>query len=187
MGLSIGMTTILANILFILMQIVLNKKIEIGSFVLQFIVAFIFGMFMDFTLFLVRLFPAPENLFGQLLLLTISLFVIAFGLLNYFIAKLPLMPYDALTYVMSERFHLEFSRAKITSDLINVALAGSLCLIVIHSLGSIGIGTVISAYFLGKILGIFMRRFNGKLEKWIENTNQKEKAEQVLNKEKIEV
>ena len=57
------------------------------------------------------------------------------------------MPYDALTYVISEKFNLKFSKAKISSDLINVCVAGAICLIFIQSLGSIGIGTLIAALF----------------------------------------
>ncbi len=63
------------------------------------------------------------------------------------------MPYDALTFVIREKFNLKFSKAKILSDLINICVAGAICLIFIQSLGSIGIGTLIAAYFIGKILG----------------------------------
>src|SRR5699024_7411884 len=37
----------------------------------------------------------------------------------------------------------------------------------IQSLGSIGIGTVVAAYFVGKILGWFMKHFQTYLEQWI--------------------
>ena len=108
---------------------------------------------MEATLFLVQLFPTPETIFARCVYLIISLFVVSAGLIGYFTAKLPLMPYDALTYVISERFKMKFSKAKITGDLINVFVAGAICLIFIQSFGSIGIGTLIAAYFIGKILG----------------------------------
>ena len=102
-GLSIGLTTILANVLFIVIQILLNKRFEFQDFSVQLVVSFLFGFFMDATLFLVQLFPAPETMIVRSLFLVVSLFVVAFGLLGYFTAKLPLMPYDALTYVISEK------------------------------------------------------------------------------------
>ena len=169
-GLSIGMTTILANTLFIFCQAILNKRIDIKEFTLQLIIAFLFGFFMDATLFLVQLLPAPESIFMRCLYLLISLFVVSFGLLNYFTAKLPLMPYDALTYVISERFNWKFSKAKITSDLINVGVAGAICLIFIHSFGSIGFGTLAAAYFIGKILGWMMKNYQHPLQQWVFNT-----------------
>ena len=138
-GLTIGVTTVIANFLFIICQVILNKRIDLKEFTLQLIIVFLFGFFMDATLFIVKLFPTPETLIVQCLYLLISLFVVSFGLLNYFTAKLPLMPYDALTYVISERFKWKFSTAKITSDLINVSVAAAVCLVSIQSFGSIGL------------------------------------------------
>lgn len=166
-GLSIGLTTILANVLFIIVQVVLNKRIELQEFAVQFVVSFLFGFFMDATLFLVQLFPTPETMLARGLFLVVSLFVVALGLLGYFTAKLPLMPYDALTYVISEKFRLKFSKAKISSDLINVAVAGAICLIFIQSFGSIGIGTLVAAYFIGKILGWLMPHCQKPLQQWV--------------------
>ena len=166
-GLSIGMTTVLANILFIICQVILNKRIDIKEFTLQLIIAFLFGFFMDATLFIVQLLPTPETIIVRSIYLLISLFVVSFGLLLYFTAKLPLMPYDALTYVISERFEWKFSKAKITSDLINVCVAGAVCLIFIQSFGSIGFGTLAAAYFIGKILGWMMKSYQQPLQQLV--------------------
>ena len=87
----------------------------------------------------------------------------ALGLLGYFNAKFPLMPYDELTHVISDRFKMEFSKAKITSDLLNGIVAAGIGLIFIQSLGSIGIGTFVAAIFVGKILGWMMRKFQPAL------------------------
>lgn len=152
-GLSVGVTMVLANILYIIIQVVLSKRMEFNEFVSQFIISFLFGFFMDATLFLVQLFPLPETIFARSVYLIVSLFVIAVGLMGYTTAKLPLMPYDALTYAISEKFNLKFGKAKILSDVINICVAGIICIVFIQSLGSIGIGTLISAYCIGKILG----------------------------------
>lgn len=166
-GLSIGITTVLANVIFIVVQLILNKSFNMKEYAIQLIISFLFGLFMDATLLLVELLPAPQTIITKSIYLFISLFIVSAGLLGYFTAKLPLMPYDALTYVISERFKLKFGRAKITSDLINVSLAGVVCLIFIHSFGSIGIGTVIAAIFVGKILGWAIKRFQQQLLQWI--------------------
>lgn len=166
-GLSIGVTTILANTLFIIIQVILNKRIDLKDFILQLIISFVFGFFMDATLFLVQLLPAPESLVIRFMYLVISLFVVSAGLVGYFTAKLPLMPYDALTYVISERFNLKFSKAKITSDLLNVVVAAVLGLGFIQSFGSIGIGTLVAAYFIGKILGWMLSHYQKLLQQWV--------------------
>lgn len=176
-GLSVGMMTIAANILFIIMQVILSKRFDLKESVVQLIITFLFGFFMDATLFLVQLLPTPETLVMRWVFLVLSLFIVAIGLLGYFTAKFPLMPYDALTYVISEKFNMQFSKAKITSDLLNVCVAGLVCLIFIHSLGSIGIGTVVAAYFIGKILGWLMPRYQKYLVQWIGQNKEKVKIE----------
>lgn len=166
-GLSIGITTVLANILFIVIQIMLDKRIELREFAVQLIVVFLFGFLMDVTLLLVQLFPTPESLISKIIVLTISFHIISTALLLYFTAKLPLMPYDALTYVISKRFKITFSKAKITSDTLNVVIAGVMSLLFIHSLGSVGVGTILAAYFIGKILGKLMPLFQQPLQQWV--------------------
>lgn len=166
-GLTIGITTVLANVLFIVIQAILNKRIDLKDFTAQLIIAFLFGFFMDVTLFITHLFPTPETILDQFVYLLISLFVVSVGLLCYFTAKLPLMPYDTLTYVVSKRFKLKFSKAKISSDLLNVGIAGAICLVFIQSFGSIGIGTLLAAYFIGKIVGWMMTHYQQVLLDWV--------------------
>ncbi|MEH6935680.1 MULTISPECIES: YczE/YyaS/YitT family protein [Bacillus] len=169
-GLSVGVTMALANVLYIIIQVILSKRMELNEFVSQFIISFLFGFFMDATLFLVQLFPAPETLLARSVYLIVSLFVIAVGLMGYTTAKLPLMPYDALTYAISEKFNLKFGKAKILSDLINICVAGAICIVFIQSLGSIGIGTLIAAYFIGKILGWMIPYYQPTLQQWVFKT-----------------
>lgn len=165
--LSVGFMTIVANVLFIIIQVILNKRFDLKESIVQLVITFLFGFFMDATLLLVQLMPTPETLLMRWVFLIISLFVVAIGLLGYFTAKFPLMPYDALTYVISEKFKRQFSKAKIVSDLLNVCVAGLVCLIFINSLGSIGIGTLVAAYFIGKILGWLMPRYQKYLIQWV--------------------
>lgn len=156
-GFSVGIMTIIANIMYIIFQIVLSKQFSLRQSIIQLIITFLFGFLIDITLFFIRLIPTPDLIIMRWTYLIVSLFIIAIGLLFYFNAKLPLMPYDELTHVISEQFKFEFGKAKTISDLLNVGLAGVICLVFIHSLGSIGIGTIIAAYFIGKILGELMK------------------------------
>ena len=128
-GISIGLMTIAANVLFIIIQIILSKKFNLREASVQLLIAFLFGFMMDITLALLQVFPAPETWAMRGIFLVVSLFVVSVGLLGYFSAKFPLMPYDELTHVISEKFNLQFSKAKITSDLLNVVAAGLICIV----------------------------------------------------------
>lgn len=183
-GISIGIMTIAANIFFIMVQVILSRRFNFKNAFMQLLITFLFGFFMDLTLFLVRLLPASDSSIMQWVFLIISLLVMSLGLLAYFNAKFPLMPYDELTHVISERFNMEFSKAKITSDLLNIVVAAVISIIFIRSLGSIGIGTVIAAYFVGKILGWLMKHYQEDLLKWI-NKGQKEIAKKDLIEQKL--
>ncbi|OZU88528.1 hypothetical protein CIL03_09490 [Virgibacillus indicus] len=176
-GLSVGTMTVVANVLFIIAQVMLSKRFDLKDSIVQLIIAFLFGFFMDATLFILQLFPAPETLAIRWGFLIISLFVVAIGLLGYFSAKFPLMPYDELTHVISEKFKMKFSKAKISSDLLNVGVAGLVSIIFIQSLGSIGIGTVAAAYYIGKIVGWLMKHCQKHLLQWV-NRNKEDKIKE---------
>ncbi|MFJ5764530.1 YitT family protein [Lysinibacillus sp. NPDC093210] len=179
-GLSVGVTMALANVLYIIIQVIISKRMELTEFAGQFIISFLFGFLMDAALSVVQLFPTPETFFTRIVFLISSLFVIAIGLMGYTTAKLPLMPYDALTYAISEKFNIKFGKAKISIDFINICVAGAICVIFIHSLGSIGIGTLIAAYFIGKILGWLLPKYQPTLQQWVFKA---EKTSQVMIQE----
>lgn len=164
---SVGLMTVVTNILFIITQVVLSKRFDLREAIVQLLVAFIFGSFIDVTLFLLQLFPTPETLTMRFGFMIISLILMPLGLFGYFSPKFPLMPYDELTHVIAEQFNLELSKAKIGGDLINVLLAAIVCLVFVQSLGSVGIGTILSAYFTGKILGQISKGYRKYLNDWM--------------------
>ena len=170
-GFSIGTMTVAANVLFIILQVILSKRFNLREAIVQLVITFLFGFFMDATLFLLQLLPTPDTLVMRWGFLIISLFVVAIGLVGYFSAKFPLMPYDELTHVISERFNMKFSKAKVSSDLLNVGVAGLVCIIFIQSLGAIGIGTLVAAYFIGKIVGWLMKHYQKYLVQWVNKGN----------------
>lgn len=153
-GLSVGATTIFAHILFIIIQIIITKRLDAKNALVQLIIAFLFGFFVDTAMFLVtNILPVPSNLFIQWSYLILSLFTVAFGLFGYSNAQFTLMPYDELTKVISREFKMPFGKAKITGDISNVVVATIICLLALGSLGSIGLGTIIASVSIGKIIG----------------------------------
>ena len=169
--LSVGITTILANICFIFVQALLLKEIRMNESFLQLLIAFVFGFFMDFTIWLTNSLPDATSIWLIVLYFIIGLVIVGFGLLFYFTANLPMMPYDSLTHVIANKWEMKFSKAKITSDLLNVLFSLTLCLIFIHSFGAIGIGTFIAAYGIGKIVGALLHAFQPRLKEWVFNTD----------------
>ena len=169
--LSVGVTTVLANFIFIILQAILLKKIRWKNFFIQLIIAVLFGSFMDLTIWLTKGLPDANSIVLIIIYLVLSLVIVSFGLLLYFTANLPTMPYDSLTHVIANTWKMKFSKAKITSDMLNVIISLIICLLFIQSFGAIGIGTFIAAYGIGKIVGILLHKLQPSLKQWVFKNN----------------
>lgn len=154
-----------------MIQIVVTKKFEIKKYIIQLIIAFIVSSFLDLTLILSQVLPEANTLFIKAFYLVLSLFIIALAAFLYLLSGLPMMPYDTLVPTISEQYNISFSKTKIICDVLTVIVALLLYMIFLQSWGSIGIGTIISAYFIGKIIGVIMKRFREPLAAWINNNN----------------
>lgn len=157
-GISVGTITVFTHFFYIGVQVLITRVLDIKDAAIQLAIAFLFGFFIDASLFLVQLvLPAPTNLAIQWLYLIISLFLIAMGLTGYTNVNFTLMPYDELTNVISKHFNMTYGHARIVGDVSNVLLALAIGFIFLGSLGSIGIGTVVAAVSVGRILNWLMK------------------------------
>lgn len=157
-GISVGTITVFTHFFYIGVQVLITRVLDMKDAAIQLAIAFLFGFFIDASLFLVRLvLPTPTNLAIQWLYLIISLFLIAIGLTGYTNVNFTLMPYDELTNVISKHFHMTYGHARIVGDVSNVLLALAIGLIFLGTLGSIGIGTVVAAVSVGRILNGLMK------------------------------
>lgn len=172
--LSLGITVLLANILFIMIQFIISKKFEFVNYLVQLMITFVFSAFIDVTMFLATFLPDANTFFIQLIYLFLSLILIALGIFLYLHSSLTMLPYDNLLPVISKRFNITISKTKVLCDVVTVSSALILSIIFLHSLGSIGIGTIISALTIGRILGVFISRFSKPLLYWINNKQTQE-------------
>ncbi len=103
----------------------------------------------------------PElSFFPSLLLLVTAIVVMCFGSAMYFNADLGVSTYDAISLMISERQTcVSFKICRILSDLICVTLGVILCRVSGMSWGEVtgvvGIGTVITAFFMGPLISFF--------------------------------
>lgn len=166
-GISVGITTVFSHFCYIIIQIFLSKKIKWGSFLIQLSIAVLFGIFIDFTGWLFAFLPEAESYVLKGLYLVLAIMTCALALVFYFTADLPMMPYDTLTGIIVDKFKLPFGKARVMSDISVVVLSLAICFTFLHSFGSIGVGTLIAAYSIGRVSGILMPRMQPKLKAWI--------------------
>lgn len=62
------------------------------------------------------------------------------------------MAVDGMMLVVSEVFKVKFSTVKIAFDIAFSLISLVICLIIVHTMGSVGVGTIVSAVTTGLIL-----------------------------------
>ena len=96
----------------------------------------------------------------RLLILLIAIVILCLASALYFTADLGVSTYDALALVWSQKqSRIPFAACRVICDCICVA-AGTLLLLISGGgagivLGSVGIGTIITAFFMGPLITFF--------------------------------
>lgn len=161
-GIEMGKATILYHIILVLLQIVILRKNFKASSLLQIAVGIVFGYFTTFCNYCVSYLPSTDNLAMRIIMMLISTVFIAFGIFLYLPADVMPLAGEGIMKAISDTTHIEFSKVKIAFDVSMVAISTVVCLIMIHGLGSVGIGTIIAALLVGTVLGVITKLFGEK-------------------------
>ncbi len=164
-GLEMGKATILFHCVLVLIQIILlRKNFKIKS-LLQIPVGIVFGYFTTFCNYLMTFAPTPNNYVIRIGMILISVVLVAIGIFFYLPANIMPLAGEGVMQAVSYITKIEFSKVKIAFDVSMVVISLTTCLIVLHSLGSVGIGTVIAAVLVGLVLGQITRMWNAYKKK----------------------
>lgn len=159
-GIEMGKATILLHMSFVLIQMILLGKEFKGKMFLQIPVGIIFGYFTTFCNYLMTFLPDTDNIVLRLIMVLISVVLIAVGIFIYMPADIILLAGEGTIQAISYRFGWSFHKVKIVFDVTMVTISLITCLVLIHSFGSVGIGTVIAAVLVGVVLGQIKRCWN---------------------------
>lgn len=152
-GIEMGKATILFHCIFIVIQIlILRKNFRLKS-LLQLPVGIVFGYFTTFCNSLVEKLPSTDNYFIRILMILISVVLVAIGIFMYLPADIMPLAGEGVMQAVADTLKIEFSKVKVAFDVIMVIISLVTCLIVMHTLGSVGIGTVIASLLVGIVLG----------------------------------
>lgn len=158
-GIEMGKATILFHCALVLIQVVLLRKKFKWKSLLQILVGVVFGYFTTFGNYLMSFLPTPDNLVIRILMMLLSAVLIALGIFFYLPADLIPLAGEGTMQAVADVTHIEFSKVKIAFDCTMVAVSAAVCLIKIHSFGSVGVGTVIAAVLVGIVLGGITKLF----------------------------
>lgn len=164
-GIEMGRATILFNIALVFVQIpILRKKFKPVS-LLQIPVCILFGTFTTFSNNLMSYFPDPQSVTVQVILMLASISLIAFGIFLYVPANFVPLAGEGVTLAISKVTKIKFSTCKLTFDISMVCISLITCLTVLHKLGSVGVGTVTAAVFVGMELKFFIKVLGEKRDR----------------------
>ena len=154
---SFGTLYVLVNLLLLIFSLIVDRsKIGLATF----INLFLLGYITEFTYeFLQTVFVAPSMLV-RIGCLLVGIVVICFGSALYMTADLGVSTYDAVAIALSGKWKLaRFQYCRIATDVVCVVLGVAMFLLAGGTLGAVptiaGIGTIITAFFMGPLIELF--------------------------------
>ncbi len=169
-GIEMGKATIIFHCILVLLQILILRKHFRKINLLQIAVGVVFGYFTTFCNYLAAFFPSTDNLVIRICMVLISTVFVAFGIFFYLPANVMPLAGEGVMQAVSQVTGIEFSKVKIGFDCTMVVISTVVCLVCIHSLGSVGLGTIIAAVLVGVVLGFINRHFGAWRDKLLHKT-----------------
>ncbi|HEX2939062.1 MAG TPA: hypothetical protein VHO66_09125 [Ruminiclostridium sp.] len=150
---SFGTFYMILNLLILVFIFFIDRrKIGLGTF----INIFLLGYVVQFSSWQFETIIPNPTIVIRIILLMIGIVILCFGASLYFIGDLGVSTYDAVALILSEKKVARFQYCRIGSDLI--------CTIIGFALGAtVGIGTVVTALFMGPVIAFFNDRVSKPL------------------------
>ena len=143
LGISFGFLQMCVNgVVLVLVALTADRLINVGTIVNMVGVGYVCEFFTS----IYNQFLPQENSFAvRLVLMALGVFLLSLSASLYFNCNVGVSPYDALGFVMEEKTKLKYRWCRVVTDLICTGVAFLLG-------GPIGIGTVVTAFFMGPVI-----------------------------------
>jgi len=136
--------TILNIILIVVILLVDRSKVGLGTVINLFGV----GYMAEFSEWMLRRWNDSPSLTLRIISLAIGVVVMCFASALYFTADLGVSTYDAVALIISQRTPLKFFYVRVACDLLCVLIGWIFG-------GTVGVGTIITAFFMGPMITFF--------------------------------
>ena len=161
-SISLGTAAAILFIIYVGIQIlILRNDFKIIQ-LLQIIFAILFGQIMNFFNIIINI--NVENFYIRILICILSFFVTAFGVVFTITANIVPVAPDGLAQAISKRMNIDFGKAKIYFDCVVVILSVLILTLNNKGLDGLGIGTILSALLVGRIVAYINKNLKHKIE-----------------------
>lgn len=152
---TMGIWTILLNLLFVVLEPFLMTRRELREdlrmYLLQIPISFCFGLFIDFSMFMLS-WLEPSAYVIQVTVLLIGCIILALGIALEVKANAAMMAGEYFVKTITRRFHGEFGYIKQGFDITLLTIACILSLVFLSDIQGVREGTVVSALLVGPIV-----------------------------------
>lgn len=149
--LSLGTWTYIFQGLLVLILMLLQKRF-VPQYLFSFVVGFVFGKLLDANELWINI--LPSTIWLRILYFVISYLLISFGIALSNRCCLPIIPTDLFPRELSKITGVSYSKIKISFDVICLAVTAAMTGICLHHIDGLGIGTVLAAFTMGKVVGL---------------------------------
>lgn len=152
---TMGIWTILLNLLFVVLEPFLmtrkDLREDLRMYLLQISIAFCFGLFIDFSMFML-FWLEPSAYVMKVTVLLIGCIILALGIALEVKANAAMMAGEYFVKTITRRFHGEFGYVKLGFDITLLTIACILSLVFLSDIQGVREGTVVSALLVGPIV-----------------------------------
>ena len=149
-GIEIGVATVIFHTMLVITELILLRRAFKPKHFLQVPVGILFGFFTTISVNLVNLLPDTSNIILIAIMVLVSTFLVALGLFFYVPTNIVPLSVEGITQAIAIVSNQPFTKVKVCFDVSVVVLSFVLCFIFTGVIGgSVGIGTIFSAIFVG--------------------------------------
>lgn len=157
---TFGTLYVIVNVILLSFSLIADRH-YIG--IATFINLFLLGYITQWTYEFLQTVIVNPSMIVRLLCLLIAIVIICFGSALYMTADLGVSTYDAVALILVNKWHIgQFKYIRIVTDVICVVLGAVLFLLGGGKLSAIptiiGVGTIITAFFMGPLIEVFNRK-----------------------------
>lgn len=155
-----GTLYVIVNLILLVFSIVVDRH-NIG--IATFINLFLLGYITDFTYKSLQKIIVDPSISVRVICLVVGIVIICFGSAFYMTADLGVSTYDAIAIVMSGKWKMgPFKFVRVGTDLVCVILGTALYVLAGGAWSEVptivGVGTIITAFFMGPLIDFFNRK-----------------------------
>ena len=156
LGISFGLFQMCMNAVVLLVVAITSKHlINLGTIVNMVGVGYVCEFF---TKIYEEILPTEVSFPAKLICMALGVLLLSLSASLYFNCNLGVSPYDALGFVMEDNVKIKYKWSRVITDLICTGIAFALQ-------GPIGIGTVVTAFFMGPVIAFCDTRISQKVLK----------------------